>query len=242
MSNESVKVRLKFKARNGLPAGEGLWARQLDGNSGGGTYQLENSSFYVPLAVGDVVRAQLDPDGYLQVTGWVRPGPHVLTAVEVDSAQCDPDAAVSRWTASGGVWSERGGDLVLTIWDTDLPAVTRALQFDVVVGNARLLEASSPADRGRRALRDVDFRLARDPEFDYVRTDYWAPDDPYWRERGLDDADYLAMVQLLAYEDRRVTRALERGEQHRVVLYIASLTATEPHEMPQIDGPIFESE
>ncbi|WP_435769878.1 hypothetical protein [Nocardioides sp. SYSU DS0651] len=242
VEKNSVKVRLKFKARGELPTGEGLWARQLEGNSGGGTYELENSSYYVPLVVGDVVTAQLDPDGYLQVTGWVRSGDHVLTTVDLDLARCDAETVIARWAESGALWTEGSGSTMLTIWSMEPREIAGVLETDIAAGYARWTATSMPDERSRRGLRDVDFRLAREPEFDYVRTDYWVGDDPYWRERGLDDADYLATVQMLAWEDRRVARALERAQQDRVELYIEHLTAPDPQSLPQLDGPIFDSE
>jgi hypothetical protein len=240
--NDSVKVRLKFKARNDLPAGEGLWARQLDGNSGGGTYELQNSSYYVPLVVGDVVRAQLDADGYLQVTGWVRSGPHVLTTVELDLDRCDADQVTESWAAAGALWTEGTGGRMLTIWSIEPREIAGIIDADVAAGHATWISTSVPQDRDRRTLRHVDLRIAREPEFDHVSTTYWVADDPYWRARGLDDPEYLATVQMLAWEDRRVARALERGQQDRVVLYIDRLNAPDPETLPQLDGPLFESE
>lgn len=241
-NDQVVKVRLKFKSRKDLPSGEGLWARQLDGNSGGGTFELENSSFYVPLAVGDVVLARLDADGYLQVTGWVRPGAHVLTSVEVDTDRCDPGEMAARWKAAGARWSEGSGSVLLTIWTLPPDEIARVLEHDLAAGHAEWTGMSVPADRGRRGLRVVDLAIADEPEFDYVRTDYWVGDDPYWRQHGLDDPDYLATVQMLAWEDQRVAHALERGQQDRVVLHISRLTAPDPDGLPQLEGPIFEGE
>lgn len=235
-----MKVRLKFRDRRDLPTGEGLWARQLDGNSGGGTYELENSSFYVPLAVGDVVRAQLDADGYLQVTGWVQPGPHLLTTVELDGARCDVDAVTTRWADAGAVWSEDSDGLVLTVWTLDERQVAGILDADIAAGHARWLGTSRPEERSRRGLRDVDLRIARRPEFHYVSTSYWVGDDPYWRGRGLDHPEYLAMVQILAFEDRRVARALESGQQDRVVRYVERLTSPDLGDL-EVDG-LFESD
>lgn len=239
--DQSVKVRLKFRDRKNLPSGEGLWARRLEGNSGGGIYELENSSFYVPLAVGDVVRAQLDADGYLQVSGWVRPGPHVLTTVALDLSRCDVEAVTARWTDQGAEWSEGSDGVVLTIWKLDERQVAGILDADVAGGYARWVGMSVPAARGRHALRDVDLRIGRKPEFHYVRTSYWVGEDPYWSERGLTDPEFLTTVQVLAYEDRRVAKALERGQQDRVVAYVEGLTTSDPDVLTGLDE-LFESE
>lgn len=240
MHDKSTKVRLKFKDRKDLPSGEGLWARQIEGNSGGGTYELENSSFYVPLAVGDVVRAQLDADGYLQVTGWVRPGPHLLTTVELDTARCDVDVVTARWADAGAVWSEGSGGVVLTVWTLDERQVAGILDADLAAGRARWVGTSRPEERGRRGLRDVDLRIARQPEFHYVRTSYWVGEDSFWQKRGLVDPDFLATVQILAFEDRRVARALENGQQDRVVQYVERLSSPDRDDL-ELDG-LFESD
>lgn len=68
-----VKVRLKFKEGADLPATETMWAEPVETHDGGGTYRLMNTSFMVPLAAGDVVRAEIDGWGGLQVVNAVEP-------------------------------------------------------------------------------------------------------------------------------------------------------------------------
>ena len=155
MEQGHVKVRIRFKdGDETLPPGERLWARPVDAHDGGGTYELLNSSLFVPLAVRDLVRAEPDGDGMLQVTGLVeRPG-----------------AVPER----------------------------------------------------------IDFRL-EGPSSEPVTTSYWAPDDPFWREHGLDSPDFLAYVQFLAGEDELIAAALERGEHELVGEMLAFLN----------DGPLW---
>jgi hypothetical protein len=70
---------------------------------------------------------------------------------------------------------------------------------------------AGPERRSREAQTLVDFEL--DPEgADEVETTYWAPDDPFWHEHGLDSPDFLAYVQSLAAQDDVVARALEAGD------------------------------
>ena len=242
--DDLVKLRVRYRPGEGLPDSETLWAAPVSAGEGGGTYRLENNLFLTPLAAGDVVRAELDGHGMLQVTDVVEPAPVWLTmvAVPVDMTADDVRAMIDRWSERGARWSEGHGRFVTTVWQEDLDedGVEAALRRDLEAGRAEWLLSAGPADRTRDAVgEDVDFELDRTaPES--VKTDYWAADDPYWREHGLDDPDYLAFVQTLAGEDARVARALERGQQDRVVTYVERITASDPRELRPLDGPLFD--
>jgi hypothetical protein len=62
-----------------------------------------------------------------------------------------------------------------------------------------------------------------------VTTSYWAADDPYWRERGLDSPDFLAYIQTLAGEDQLIASALEAGDHDAVREMVAFIN----------DGPLW---
>jgi hypothetical protein len=66
------------------------WAEPADAHDGGGTYRLLNSSFMVPVAAGDIVRAAIDGWGLLQVVDVIEPSDRVLTVVEYP-ADASPD-------------------------------------------------------------------------------------------------------------------------------------------------------
>src|SRR3712207_6416216 len=105
MSDDLVKVRVRLKPdeEDEGPV-ESLWAEPLDAHEGGGTFRLENNSFMAPLAAGDVVRAELDGDGVLQVTALVESGGGVVTLFE--PADWDGvEAMLERWREAGATWS-----------------------------------------------------------------------------------------------------------------------------------------
>ena len=56
--DDLVKLRVLFKPADNLPAAENVWAAPVEVNEGGGTYRLENNSFMVAMAAGDLVRAE----------------------------------------------------------------------------------------------------------------------------------------------------------------------------------------
>jgi hypothetical protein len=214
MAENSVKVSVHFKDGVGL-AGESLWADPVDAHDGGGTYVLKNNSFYVPLAVGDLVRAELDGDGILQVTDVVQPAPVVMTSVAVAHGDHDTACAMGdRWREDGADWSEGMQGLLSTVWEAGVAAdrAVAVVEPDVLAGRAELLWAAGPEGRTRQALDMVDFELDREQHFPPVETTYWAPDDAYWREVGLDSPDFLAYVQSLASRDEVIARALEAGD------------------------------
>ena len=95
-----VKLRMKYKPTENMPASESLWAEPVEADQGGGSYRLRNSSFVVPLAAGDVVRAEQAGDGELQVTGLVGASGSVLTMVGAPpGAELDLQPVVEAWRA-----------------------------------------------------------------------------------------------------------------------------------------------
>jgi hypothetical protein len=116
-----VDVRVRYRPGRELPAAEGLWAEPVDAHEGGGTYRLANNACLVPLAAGDLVRAELDGHGSLQVTDLVEPVPALLTLVDVDeSVPDDVDFELDRtppdvvdtdyWAADDPTWRGLGLD------------------------------------------------------------------------------------------------------------------------------------
>ena len=98
---------MKYKPTENMPASESLWAEPVEADQGGGSYRLRNSSFVVPLAAGDVVRAEQAGDGELQVTGLVGASGWVLTMVGAPpGAELDLQPVVEAWSAGGALWTE----------------------------------------------------------------------------------------------------------------------------------------
>ena len=108
---ELAKLRVRYQPTENMPARESLWAEPVEADHGGGSYRLQNSSFVVPLAAGDVVRAERAGDGELQVTGLVSASGSVLTVVGAPpgadlrrssrrgrrAARCGPRRGVACW-------------------------------------------------------------------------------------------------------------------------------------------------
>lgn len=243
MTDDLVKIFIRFKEGDDLPAGESMWARPLDVDEGGGHYELENSSFFVPLAAGDVVEARLDGHSRLQLTDIVRPSGSVVTLFQPGvQDQAALEALVGRWSEAGAHWTEGNPVVLTTVWAVgmDLDAVGRAL---VEAGSPQLgswVGALEPHDRSREVHDEIEFDLDTTPRLPVVETDYWVGDDPWWAEQGFDDPALLARVQQLAGEDARVARALERGQQDRVLTYLERLSSPDPASLPPLEKPLFD--
>lgn len=137
---------------------EELAAQPVEGD----TYRLESSSFFVPLAAGDVVRAARDADGELQLVDVVEPCDAVLTIFAPDPL-ASPDsvaALMDIWSVLGAGLSERGGPFVATVWpDTPMDAVAAQLNADQDSGRGEWILAAEPHERRREAQAEIDFEL-----------------------------------------------------------------------------------
>lgn len=76
-----------------------------------------NSSFFVPLAVGDVVQVECC-EGREVVTAYLHPGDKILSVVLVDSVVSDSEQTdvTESWRALGAQWTEGSRGLLLTVW------------------------------------------------------------------------------------------------------------------------------
>jgi len=159
---DMVNLRLKFRPAEDLPATEALWATPVDADGGGGTYRLENSSFMVPLGAGDVVRAELDGEGMLQVTGLVEPSPMILTVVAAPpGAEMDLQPVVAVWSERGAFWTEGRSGMLVTVWSRGVQLDTIAEVLEPVVTNGALewLATAEPEMRVAENMPEVDFEL-----------------------------------------------------------------------------------
>jgi hypothetical protein len=208
-----VEVRLRLRPRDDLPAGERLWATPLDAHDGGGTYELANCASHAWLAQGDLVRAEIDGDGDLQIVDVLEAGDGVVTGVAFtdEAAAC---AAGDAWLERGARGSEGGMGILKTLWAPEVgwTEITRAVAPYVASGELTWLGGAAPDDRGRDCHPDVDFELDRTQYLPDIETSYWAADDPFWREQGMDDPEFLAYVQTVAGMDPDIARALEQGD------------------------------
>jgi len=158
--DDHVQIRLKFHPADDLPPGEWMWALPKGGGEDGRVFELRNSSFFVPLAAGDVVRAERDAEGDFQVTDVVGAGPRIVTFVHLDSERCDPTAVTDRWADSGALWTEGLDGWMLSIWEKPIEVIGDILRPDVRAGYANWELTSTPDERTRTALREVDFEIS----------------------------------------------------------------------------------
>ena len=212
---EKVKLRIRFRPSDDLPAGEFLWATPLDAHDGGGRYELGNCAYGAWLAPGDLVRAEVDGDGNLQVVDILEPGDGILTAGRFTEEHAEvARSAGDAWRAHGAAWSEGAYGVLKTIWTSGVgwDEIEAAVAPYVERGALEWLGGAAPEDRARHCHPDVDFELDRTQHVADVDTTYWAADDPFWREHDMDDPEFLAYVQTVATQDEEIARALEKGD------------------------------
>jgi hypothetical protein len=158
-----VKLRVKYKPTQGMPLNESLWAEPVDAHEGGGTYRMQNSSFVVPLATGDLVRAEQAGDGVLQLTGLVAPSGSILTVVGAPpESELDLTPVVEAWSEGGALWSEGSGGLLVTTWPEQmrLESIEAVIRPTLALGVAWLATAF-PSTRVAENMPEVDFELER---------------------------------------------------------------------------------
>jgi hypothetical protein len=158
-----VKLRVRYKPTESMPARESLWAQPVDSDESGGSYRLQNSSFIVPLAAGDVVRAEPAGDGELQVTGLVSASDSVLTMVGAPpGAELDLQPVIDEWSAGGALWTESNNGLLVTVWPQRmrLEMIESVIKPTLSHGLAWLATAF-PSIRVSENMPEVDFELER---------------------------------------------------------------------------------
>ena len=153
---ERVQLRVRFASDGDALA---AWATAVDAS---GTYRLESNSFSVPLAAGDLVRADSDAAGRLQVVDVVEPCDGVLTIFAPD-ATAAPDAVTALmavWQMQGAGWTEHGGPFLATVWPgTPMDAVASQLNADQAAGRGEWILAAEPHERRREAQDEIDFEI-----------------------------------------------------------------------------------
>lgn len=164
MTDDIVKVLIRFRGPDRPLRGERLWARPVDTEPCGGTYALHTSSFLVPLAALDVVRAECNAEGDLQVVDVVTPSDAVWTAflTRPGTDESTLRQMGDRWHEAGAAWTERSGSsaLVSTWPGVAAPEVIAAVAPDVRAGRGNLVAVVTPQHRRRGFQLDIDFDLA----------------------------------------------------------------------------------
>ena len=157
---EIVKLRIRYKPTPDMPAWETLSAVPVAADGGIG-FQLQNSSFVVPLAAGDVVRAEQAGDGELQLTGLVSASPSILTVVGAPpGAELDLQPVIDQWKADGALWTEHNTGLLVTVWPEDfrLDTIETIIKPTLAAGLIWLATAF-PSVRNAEHMPEVDFEL-----------------------------------------------------------------------------------
>jgi hypothetical protein len=160
---EVVKVRVRYRPMENMPERESLWAAPVEADQSGGSYRLQNSSFILPLAAGDVVRAERAGDGELQVTGLVSASGSVMTMVGAPpEAELDLRPVIEAWSAGGALWTENNNGLLVTVWPEQmrLEAIEVVVRPSLALGLLWLATAF-PSLRVAENMPEVDFELQR---------------------------------------------------------------------------------
>jgi hypothetical protein len=89
--------------------------------------------------------------------------------------------------------------------------------------------AIPPDSRVAEAQRSIEFALDDERHVPEVTTSYWAADDPYWQEHGLDTPEFLAYIQTLAGTEQLMATALGTGDYDAVREMVAFIN----------DGPLW---
>lgn len=101
--HDNTHVKVLVRVRGPGPNVEGMWAQPVDASDAGGTYRLANNGFLCPLLIGDVVEAQLDGDGRLQVTGVRERGGRAGWFIRFDDGadEGDIEGLLGDWCETG---------------------------------------------------------------------------------------------------------------------------------------------
>ena len=241
-SSEPVKVVIRLADPEG-PASESIWATPVDAGDAGGSYRVENLTFFAPFVPGDLVACTLDADSRYQVTALlearrVYSGYGVLPDRDDETGARDHARAVAKQLTDGGAKVEFASPTLFAVcadgpWLpgllNDLTDAGQVVEWDLV------RSPGEPVDLG-----EVDRTVLAEPTVAAHTSSYWAADDPYWAAHDLDDPDFLAFVQDLAAAHAGVAHALEHQRHHQVLTFIDRVAAIQRGEqVPPLDGPIF---
>ncbi|MDO5076527.1 hypothetical protein [Corynebacterium sp.] len=222
-TDQRVKVYFKSLLQEPDAAGffvpsEHCWAEPRNADDGGGTYIIRNTGFAIPFAFEDVVRAQLNTEGLLQVVeieqltpGWV-----AWIAVPPGSGEARKRALVDL-VGDGHTCAEGGDDMLRIAWGEEFTRKELEERFRKYKDWMTGYMLFTVEQRAELLQEAVDFNLElREP----VHTDYWAADDPAWRGLGVDTPEFLARVQRLVYEDPAILATIRMNRQADVVAWL----------------------
>lgn len=237
MTNDFVKIHVRFPEGSEGPAGESPWAEPVDATDAGGIFRLQNDLFYTPLRHGDLVRCQLDADSILQVVEILDLVPGVLLGFEHPRGT---DAVVKRaLEAQIGAGNEvnRPCDGFAEVFFPGV-ALGETVMAPPIPAGWTLMERLDADGRREQALRDINLNLNTTAVMNHEPIEYWAADDPAWAELGADDPDLLGVIQTLAAQDLRVLATIQAGRHRDVLTYMERLSTPDPRDLPPLDRPL----
>lgn len=114
MTTDIARLTLLLRPGLDLPPQESLWAQRLHDHH----YRLLMSSFYVPLAVGDIVTANRDSYEQLTIEEIKEPALDTFAMARCNSAidHTRATALARRWRRHGALWNEHCGAGINTAW------------------------------------------------------------------------------------------------------------------------------
>jgi hypothetical protein len=128
-----ARLLVRLRGDDG-PAGEQLWAVPIDATRDGGTYRLANNGLYSPLVIDDVVEAERDAEGQLQITSVRRGGrPGWLVHLAEGTSQV---FVIDEWRATGTRVEWDGGWTVSVALDPTRGAASRPSESELVAMSA----------------------------------------------------------------------------------------------------------
>ncbi|MDO4686002.1 MAG: hypothetical protein Q4A92_05595 [Corynebacterium sp.] len=222
-TDEQVEVYFKSLLQEPDAAGffvpsEHCWAKPIKADKGGGTYSMVSTGFGIPFTVGDVVRAQLNTDGELQVIDIQRltPGWVAWIALPPHSGQLRKETLLEL-LGQGCSFTETGDDMLRITWGEDVTRKeleARFRKYQDWMNGYMLLTVEQRAELLQEAV-DLNLEI-KEP----VQTDYWAADDPAWRGLGVDTPEFLARVQRMVYENPAILATIRMNRQADVVAWL----------------------
>jgi hypothetical protein len=237
MTNNFVKICIRFPAYSDGAASESPWAEPVQANGGGGTYRLQNDLLFTPLRHGDLVRCELDADSILQVVEILEVVPGLLLGFDhPENTEEIVKPVLERHVARGfEVNRIRDGLAEIFVPQGKLDRGEVSLE---IPANWVLAERLDGPQRLDVAERDIDFDLNTVPYMNHEPIDYWAADDPAWTEVGVDHPDVLGIIQSLAASDPRVLATIQAGRHRDVLTYMERLSTPDPRDLPKLDRPL----
>ncbi|WJZ02312.1 hypothetical protein [Corynebacterium freiburgense] len=222
-TDQRVKIFFKSLLQEPDAAGffvpsEHCWAEPIQADEGGGTFAMRTTGYGIPFTVDDIVRAQLNSEGELQVVSIERltPGWVAWVALPPHSGDLRREALLEL-LGVGSFAAEGGEDMLRIAWGEEISRKeleARFRKYQDWMNGYMLLTVEQRAELLQEA---VDLKLEmREP----VQTDYWAADDPAWRGLGVDTPEFLARVQRMVYEDPAILATIRMNKQADVVAWL----------------------